>query len=228
LYLGGEKLNRLYVFLAAVLLIAGALIGPPIPLHAQTPDQTGAGELSLPEAAQTEDAGPVPFSAQSEESLILLDDPLPGEPAAIPAGTSFAVVLRMVAVLALVAAAIYGVIFLFKRLFRPRDRGDSHLKVLSRLSLGANRFVYVISLGSKAWLVGAGEGGISPIAEISDQETVDAMLLDDASRRSAESIRGELPDFRTLLRRLSGGTVPDKGGAGPENVRKRRKRLKDL
>jgi flagellar protein FliO/FliZ len=134
----------------------------------------------------------------------------------------------MVAVLALVAAAIYGLIFLFRRLLRPRDRGDSHLKVLSRLSLGANRFVYVISLGSKAWLVGAGEGGISPIAEISDQETVDAMLLDDASRRSAESIRGQLPDFRTLLRRLSGGTVPDKGEAGPENVRKRRERLKDL
>jgi hypothetical protein len=83
-------------------------------------------------------------------------------------------------------------------------------------------------VGSKAWLVGAGEGGVSPIAEISDQEAVDAMLLEDASRKSAESIRGPLPDFGALLRRLAGGSLPDKPGASPENVRKRRERLKGL
>jgi flagellar protein FliO/FliZ len=146
----------------------------------------------------------------------------------MPGGSSLSVVLRMVAVLALAALAIYGFIFLFKRLIRPREQGDSYLKILSRASLGPNRSVYVISVGSKAWLVGAGEGGVSLIAEISDQETVDALLLEDASRRSAESIRGQFPDFGALLRRLAGGSLPDKGRASPDNVRKRRERLKGL
>jgi flagellar protein FliO/FliZ len=134
----------------------------------------------------------------------------------------------MVVILALAAAAIYGLVFLFKRLVRPREQRDPYLKVLSRAGLGANRFVYVISLGSKAWLVGAGEGGVTPIAEISDQEVVDAMFLEDASRKNAEAVRGQLPDFGALLRRLSGGIVQDKPGASPENVRKRRERLKGL
>ncbi|MDR2028317.1 MAG: flagellar biosynthetic protein FliO [Treponema sp.] len=188
-------------------------------VFAQTPDSPEAAG-ALPEG-RAEEAGP------SEESLIILGEAPPGEPIAVPEGPSFSVVLRMVAILALVAAAIYGVVFLFKRLLRPRDTQDPYLKILSRVGLGSNRFVYVISVGSKAWLVGAGEGGVCLIAELSDQEAVDAMLLEDASRRS-ESIRGQFPDFGALLRRLSGGNLPDKPGASPENVRKRRERLKDL
>jgi flagellar protein FliO/FliZ len=224
LYLGGEKLNRLYVFLAAFFVYAGALTGSPVPLSAQTPDSPEAPELPSGGVPDGDEGGAV----QSEESLIILEEAPPGEPMAVPGGTGVSLVLRMVVVLALAALAIYGLIFLFKRLIRPREQRDPHLKVLSRVSLGPNRSVYVISVGSKAWLVGAGEGGVSLIAEISDQEAVDAMLLDEASRKSAESIRGQFPDFGTFLRRLAGGSLPDKGRAGPENVRKRRERLKDL
>jgi flagellar protein FliO/FliZ len=223
LYLGGEKLKRLCVFLAAFFLSAGGLTGFSGLLFAQSPDSA-----ELPSGGVGAEAGGGQPGVQSEESLIILEEAPPGEPAVLSGGTGFSLVLRMVVILALAAAAIYGLIFLFKRLIRPREQGDPYLKILSRASLGPNRSVYVISVGSKAWLVGAGEGGVSLIAEISDQETVDALLLDNASRRSAESIRGQFPDFGTLLRRLAGGSLPDKPGAGPENVRKRRERLKGL
>jgi flagellar protein FliO/FliZ len=88
--------------------------------------------------------------------------------------------------------------------------------------LGSNRFVHVVSVGPKqAWLVGAGDGGVSLIAEITDKETVDAMLLED-SQKTTET--GKFPDFRSLLRRFGGDTP----GPSPENIRKRRERLRGL
>jgi flagellar protein FliO/FliZ len=133
----------------------------------------------------------------------------------------------MLLVLALAALAIYGVIFFLKRLTRPMEQRDPHLKVLASHHLGSNRFVYVVSVGSRAWLVGAAESGVSLIAEIEDQETVDAMFLED-SRKNAET-GSRFLDFRTMLRRLSGGDFPEpSGGPSVDNVRKRRERLRGL
>jgi flagellar protein FliO/FliZ len=66
---------------------------------------------------------------------------------------------------------------------------------------------------------------VTPIAEITDQEAVDAMLLDD-SRKKAESNAAKLLDFSSLMRRFGGGR--NKGGPSPENIRRRRERLKGL
>jgi flagellar protein FliO/FliZ len=133
----------------------------------------------------------------------------------------------MVLVLALAAAAIYGVVFFLKRAARPREQNNPHLKVLTSAHLGSSRFVHVISVGSHAWLVGTGEGGVSLIAEINDKEAIDAMLLDE-SRRSVESAPGRFPDFRALLRRLGARETSDGQPFSPENLRRRRERLKGL
>jgi flagellar protein FliO/FliZ len=138
----------------------------------------------------------------------------------------------MVLALALAAAAIYGVVFFIRRVSRPRDRRNPYLKILASAHLGSNRYVYVINLGSQAWVVGAGEGGVSLISEVTDREALDAMVLESSQKQAAG---GQLPDFRTFLRRFGAG-----GGAGipPEkqgypvdqadNVRKNRERLKGL
>jgi flagellar protein FliO/FliZ len=120
------------------------------------------------------------------------------------------------------------VVYFLRRAARPKDQRNPHLKILTSANLGANRFVYVVSVGTKAWLIGAGEGGVTPIAEITDQEAVDAMLLDD-SRRSAEAAPSRFSDFRDLLRRMGG--APAAGTSGPvsaESLRSRRERLKGL
>ncbi|MDR1947888.1 MAG: flagellar biosynthetic protein FliO [Spirochaetaceae bacterium] len=162
------------------------------------------------------------------EAAIILGESAPG--AASPAGPSFSVVLRMVLVLALAAAAIYGVVFFLRRAARPQESRNPHLKILTSAHLGSNRFVYVVSVGSRAWLLGAGEGGVSLISELTDQETVDAMLLEN-SVKNAETAG----NFRALLRRIGGGFVPGKpgpaGGEGAsvrDTLRKNRERLKGL
>jgi flagellar protein FliO/FliZ len=133
----------------------------------------------------------------------------------------------MVLVLVLAALAIYGVVFFLKRLGRPAEQRDPYLKVLASAHLGSNRFVYVVSVGSRAWLVGAADNGVSLIAEVDDQEAVDAMRLDD-SRKSAET-GSRFLDFKTMLRRLSGGNFPENSGSpSADNVRKRRERLRGL
>jgi flagellar biogenesis protein FliO len=219
--LGGEKLNRLGVFIAALILIFGGGAGDVSLLSAQVPD------VSEVEKQASGNTGDIPIPPVSEEALSLDDAP----PEIFPEGevSAFPTILRMVAVLALVAVLIYIAVFLLKgflkRISRPQEALNPYLKVLATAHLGSNRFLHVVSVGPKqAWLVGASDGEVSLIAEIGDKETVDAMLLED-SRKATET--GKFPDFRSLLRRFGGGTG-DSPGPSPENVRKRRERLRGL
>ncbi|MDR1985843.1 MAG: flagellar biosynthetic protein FliO [Treponema sp.] len=192
------------------------------------------GSTELP--AQTSDtlSGTVELTDLQGSSIPSGEQAIPlgtGPAVAIPpsqgAGSFFAI-LRMVLVLALAAGAIYGVVVFLKRISRPPDQKDPYLKVLAGAHLGSNRFLHAVSLGSQAWLVGAGEGGVSLIAEITDRETIDAMLLN-ASRKHAEPGEGKLLDFSQLLRRLGGEAGPDpQTKLKAENVRKRRERLRGL
>jgi flagellar protein FliO/FliZ len=159
-----------------------------------------------------------------EEALVLADEnPVPTPD---PASTStFFVILRLVLVLALASTAIYGLVFFLKKFSRVREQKDPFLKILAGASLGANRFIHIVGVGEKAWLVGSADSGVSLIAEIDDKETVDAMLLED-SRRNTETAKAS--GFATLLYRANKSTT---GGGEPpkaENVRKTRERLRGL
>jgi flagellar protein FliO/FliZ len=138
----------------------------------------------------------------------------------------------MVLVLALAALAIYGVIFFLKRLARPPQSRDPHLKLLASVPLGGDTFAAVISVGTKAWLIGGSSGGsVSLISEIEEQEALESMLLDEA-QKSAETAH-KIPDFRTLLYRLGGvGGNRNQHESGlnihADSLRKHRDRLKGL
>ena len=140
------------------------------------------------------------------------------------AGPSAWSVIRMILVLALVAAAIYGIVFLFKKASKQAPTNDPFLKILANTHLGGNRFAHVIAVGSKAWLVGSGEGGVRLISEIQDKEIIDAMLLEES--RKAESSQGRFPDFMTIMRRFGVRTQTRLPGA--DDIRSRRERLKGL
>jgi flagellar protein FliO/FliZ len=209
----------------AALLLCGSLFFYNLTvLSAQTPDE-GEGvapAVSGLDIPVDEPAAPAGIS----ESEMFLDEPaapVEGGGIAPQSGPSAFAVFRMVLVLALAAAAIYGVAFFFKRLSRPPAKLNPHLKVLARATLGPGSFTAVISLGNKAWLVGVADGSVNLISEVMDQELVDAMLLDE-SRHDAEG-GGGLLNFSKMLRRF-GGSSDDK--LTPESLRKRRQRLKDL
>jgi flagellar protein FliO/FliZ len=174
----------------------------------------------------------IPSFAQTtfDESTIILGDTPASE---TPVGSSsILIMLRMVLVLALAALAIYGVVFFVRRISRPRENPDPHLKVLARVPLASDSFAAVISLGAKAWLVGGGSGGVNLISEVDDVESLETMLLEDA-RRNAEPRR--FLDFRSLLRfGRDGKKFPSQdsslaeSGSLAESLRQQRERLKGL
>jgi flagellar protein FliO/FliZ len=214
--LGGEKLYHFYkIFYAVLFITAGLFIGNLNILSAQTPEPV---DSVLPVEA-------VPAAEPNPESLILFNGQEEGEAVSMPGALSGFAALRVVLVLALSAAAIYGVVFFFKRLSKPPEQANPYLKVLARAPLSSNGAVAVVAVGTRAWLVGSGDGGVALIAELEDQETVDAMLLDHSRRGPANGGGGAL-NFSALLRRLGGGNNDKRFGAG--DIRKRRERLNKL
>ena len=234
--MGGEKLKssrpELGGFFIIVFIITG-LLGISFPLSAQAGEPAqGTGTTVSGNAAGN--AAEAPVSLPDESAMIL------GETPAVPApvsSSSVFVMLRMILVLALAALAIYGVVFFIKRLARPQENRDPHLKVLARVSLGNDSYAAVVSVGARAWLVGGASGGVSLISEIDDPEALETMLLDDA-RRAAETPGRRFLDFRSLLPKPGRSTGDGKGnqpdsshaedGSLAESLRKQRERLKGL
>ena len=204
MYLGGEKL-KLPLF-ALIFFLAGLLVQIPI--------------ISAQEAE-----APVEDLLLARELAFTFDDI--DSPAAAPvSGPSIWSLVRMVLTLALVAVAIYGVVFLLKKTSRKTVSKDPFLKILATAHLGSNRYAHVISVGNKAWLMGSSDGGVNLIGEIEDQDVLNAMLLEDSKNTVAPPSLGKFPDFISLLRRL--GLPSEAAVPKVDEIRKHRERLKEL
>jgi flagellar protein FliO/FliZ len=226
--LGGEKLKKILFVnqspvLAAVfrLVLAGLLCLFPCSF----PEAQEAGSSAAGEA-------PAEAAPLSPEAALILGEESPALPISPQGTVSFFTIFRTIAVLLLAAAAIYGLVYFLKRISRPRDLRDPNLRVLASLPLGQNRFIHAVILGSRVWLVGSSEGGLSLIADVEEQEAIDALLLEE-SRRNSGTGRGGFPDFRAMLRRFSPspGESPGNGFTGSsvaDNIRKRQDRLRGL
>jgi len=171
----------------------------------------------------------------AQEETPVQDDPLtaaeraytfadvPDNPA-VQTSSSVWPIIRMLLVLALCAAAVYGIVFFLKRSSKQTVSKDPFLKILATASLGLNRYAHIVSVGSKAWLLGSSDGGVNLIGEVEDKEIIDAMLLEE-SKKSSEP-QGRFPDFVSVLRRF--GLPAQTGAPGADDIRKRRERLKGL
>lgn len=156
------------------------------------------------------------------ETAISFED---SQSAAQGAGPSVWDLIKMLLVLALVAAAVYGIVFLFKKTSKPASANDPFLKVLASSHLGSGRYVHVVSVAGKAWLVGSGDNSVNLIAEVEDKDAINAMLLEE-SKKSAEAVTGRFPDFLGILRKM--GTPAGNRSQSADEIRKRRERLKGL
>jgi flagellar protein FliO/FliZ len=164
-----------------------------------------------------------------EDQFVIGEDlPADAENPTPVGGSSFFLILRMLLVLVLAAAAIYGLVYFVKKLSNPKKLEDPYLKVLSSAGIGPNRSVHVISLGEKAWLIGSADNSVSLISEIDDKEIIDAMLLDN-SRNSVNSNMGKFIDFRSIFMRLSGTQDDGQDSRNlpkSKSIEERRKRFK--
>jgi flagellar protein FliO/FliZ len=208
--------------LAVLIVAAGLFVFVPVPLSAQ--DGAAASAAANTQAAVTDTQTPVPRDPRAAEQTMLLGETPPPGTAALQGPSSIFVILRMILVLVFAAAAIYGVVWFIKRSSRRTDPKDPNLRVLSSVHLGLNRYVHIVSVGSRAWLLGAADGGVNLITEVEDKDVVNAMLLED-SQKSAAGPGGAL-DFKSLLRRF--GLAQDGSVPQADNIRKRRERLKGL
>ena len=226
LFAGEGNLKRPIILFVAVSLFCG--------VHrtaAQTPDGAGdAASAVLPEAA--EPGGP-DAGRESERGYLL------GEDGAAPESgggvSSVWVVFRTVIALALAAAAVYGVVYFLKRGKTGDIPDDTYLKVLARTPINIKTAAAVIAVGGKAWLVGLSDANVSAISEITDKETVDAMLLAYSERAAPPN---NAANFTSLLRRFAGGrggqrktreaAVTPADIQQPVNLQRNRERLKNL
>jgi flagellar protein FliO/FliZ len=131
----------------------------------------------------------------------------------------------MVLILALAAAAVYGVVFFIKRSSKQAVEIDPFLKILAGVHLGSNCYVHIVAVGSKAWLLGSSDGGVNLIGEIDDKDVINAMLLE-SSRKSAETAAGRFPDFMSIMRKF--GVSTETRTSAADDIRKRRERIKRL
>lgn len=93
-------------------------------------------------------------------------------------GTTVWLFVRMILVLALVIACIYGVLWLMKRNTGRVNNTDQFLRVVSSVTLSPGKSVQIVSLlDEKAYIIGVTDNAVNLIGEVTDKETIDAMNL---------------------------------------------------
>ena len=94
-------------------------------------------------------------------------------------GSSYGVwfFVRTVLVLAVVLALVWAFFVFLKRASGSTENSDPYLKKVASLTLSPGKFVYVVTLNSKGYLIGVSDNSVNLIAEIEDKELIDAMNL---------------------------------------------------
>ena len=217
--MGGEELKK--SVLAALFLGVWFLVQIPI-ISAQDDAVNGTAEQETQIASEAEIQDP-----RAGEYDISIGDGTGASPQA-SGSTSIWAVIRMILVLILAAAAVYGVVYFIKRSSKKTTESNPFLKILATAHLGTNRYAHIVAVGSKAWLLGSSDGGVNLIGEVDDKDVINAMLLED-SRKIAEGSSNRFPDFLALLRRQGAGSAnTPEGSSNADDIRKRRERIKGL
>jgi flagellar protein FliO/FliZ len=110
--------------------------------------------------------------------------------------------IQMILVLALVVGAIYGIFAFVKRVRKNGPTETESLRILAQTSLSQGRNLYVVQAGSRAFLLGSADGGISLITEIDEKEYLDKLALEAATAPA----QGKM-DFASVLQTV----FPQKG-----------------
>jgi len=172
-------------------------------------------------AAVADATEPAAAPAITDETLLGFGDDAGATAVNLPSTSLVPYLLRMILVLALVLAAIYGLYALLKRRGGRTPAEDPFVRVLGSVSLSPGRFAQVVAVGSRAWLVGVGEGGISLLAELDDRELIEAMV-----KRAEENPQPAKADFATILAAMLPGSRGDAAKAGRGFLGRQKDRLK--
>ncbi len=120
----------------------------------------------------------------------------PAAQAAQPAtpGVSLWDFVRMFIILAAVVGAIYLLFWDLRRSAGKRVTENDLIRVLGSKNLAGNRALHLVEVGSSVFLVGASEGGVELISQITDKESLDSVRL-----KATEEAPGGRRNFQQLL-----------------------------
>jgi flagellar protein FliO/FliZ len=110
----------------------------------------------------------------------------PAAPAAAPStpGVTTWDFLRMLIILAAVVGVIYLIFWLLRRGSGKKIQENNLIHVLGSRSLAGSRALHLVEVGTSVYLVGASDGGVELIAEITDKESLDSVRLKAAEENS--------------------------------------------
>ncbi len=158
------------------LLIFSWCVALPLPSTAQSAhdpeDLTGIDGTVLPDGPESSGQGGLPEDVPTRESFTTTDM----EPQQL--GPSTAQYVQVFFALIIVIGVIWALSMLMKRLVTVRGLAGSAdcLRILYTLSLSPTRTLYLVRLGDRVLLIGAGEGGLRTLAEIDDPSEVSNLL----------------------------------------------------
>ena len=139
-------------------------------------------------------------------------------------------VLRVVLVLVAVCGGIYGVVYLLKKSTKISVGNDPYIKNVASLTLAPGRSVQIITVGPQAFLIGVTERSISLIAELTDQELIDAMNLSADKKNpvpagSFASLLGKFIPGQSKAERSFMNDSPASSVTGADFLRRQRERF---
>lgn len=174
--------------------------------------------------AETE-SGAAPDSVKVDETTLTVDTAANQEPVFNQNISTFSLwdVARMVLVLGGVLGVIYLLFHLLKKISRPvRDTG-SLIDIISTKNLSNNGTVHLIKIGGQVFLVGAGDGNVRLVSEITDKETLDQITLDNFSPQE------EKRSFSDIIKGvLKGGTLKNIDRDRHNFLKQQKDRLKNM
>ena len=106
-------------------------------------------------------------------------------------------VVRMVLVLGGVLGVIYLLFFLLKKVGHSVKDTGNIIHIIATKNLNTNSAVHIIKIGGEVFFVGAGDGNVRFLSEITDKETLDQLILESSTslapnRSFSDVIKGAL------------------------------------
>lgn len=138
-------------------------------IFAQVQNVSEDSVISVPTDSEIE-------SASVDESSILLEAPEVSAENKKSTST-FWLFFRMILVLAIVIACIYGVMWFMKKNMKTEVSDDQFLRQVASINVAPGKTVQVISLLDHAYIIGVADNSINLISEVQDKELIDAMNL---------------------------------------------------
>ena len=150
--------------------------------------------LSAQNISQVENSNQTQESPQPvNESDFTFD--ISSETEAIRSPGTAGLIFRVIIVLSLVVACIYAVFHFMKKSVNPTgSTEDDYLKKVASLSVAPGKAVHVVTINHHAYVIGTAENSISLIAELNDDELVDAMNVNAEKKPQTER-----KDFASML-----------------------------